>query len=131
MESKRCSKCKEVKALSEFSKDKNHKDGLRSYCKSCQKIYEIEYKKTINGKIAHKLSDKSYRIRHPNRIKAINAVNRLVQNGTLRRPDTLRCYYCPVQAQEYHHWHGYEPEHWLDVVSVCKKCHHKHRRKIA
>ena len=34
-----CSKCKESKGLEEFNKDKNHKDGLRSQCKSCIKEY--------------------------------------------------------------------------------------------
>ena len=34
-----CSKCKEHLPLSEFSKDKNRKDGLQYECKSCKKEY--------------------------------------------------------------------------------------------
>jgi len=34
-----CQKCKEHKLLSEFSKHKNHKDGLEYRCKSCAKEY--------------------------------------------------------------------------------------------
>jgi len=32
---KTCSKCKQQKALSDFSPDKHHTDGLRSWCKKC------------------------------------------------------------------------------------------------
>ena len=35
MKTKTCSKCKQIKDIGEFSKDKNKKDGLCSQCKSC------------------------------------------------------------------------------------------------
>jgi hypothetical protein len=41
METKVCSKCFEVKALSEFRKDNTKKDGLRPDCKKCVKDYEF------------------------------------------------------------------------------------------
>ena len=34
-----CYKCKEHKSLSEFSKQKHGKNGIRPYCKSCAKEY--------------------------------------------------------------------------------------------
>ena len=37
MEVKQCTKCKEVKAVSEYYKDVKKKDGLNIYCKCCQK----------------------------------------------------------------------------------------------
>lgn len=37
--SKQCYKCKTIKKLSEFHKDRRSKDGLQSKCKSCVKIY--------------------------------------------------------------------------------------------
>ena len=45
MKTKKCSKCKEVKAVDEFQKNKSSKDGLRSQCKVCtsersRKYYE-------------------------------------------------------------------------------------------
>lgn len=182
-----CSKCKEAKQLSEFSKDKNKKDGLGHYCKNCQKIYMAKYQKTAKGKISGckrqkkyrktakgkanrkrynqseegkavnkryrqsekgKIIEKRYRqsekgktvrrenakrfkFRHPNNIKAKHAVSNAICAGKLPRPDTKLCHYCPKPAEEYHHWHGYEPEHWFDIVPVCKDCHRKCKKKIA
>jgi len=39
MEEKVCSKCKEVKSILDFYKDKKNKDGLYSQCKDCAKKY--------------------------------------------------------------------------------------------
>ena len=41
---KQCSKCKISKPLFAFSKNKQHKDGLHSYCKDCYRILNAEYK---------------------------------------------------------------------------------------
>jgi hypothetical protein len=38
---KRCSKCKEIKDLKSFNKDKQKKDGLSPRCFSCLKLYRI------------------------------------------------------------------------------------------
>jgi tRNA nucleotidyltransferase/poly(A) polymerase len=51
---KQCSRCKEVKPLTEFHKDKNRKDGLRSACKSCRKQhYETNKEKIAEQKKQH------------------------------------------------------------------------------
>ena len=36
---KRCSRCKEIKALTEYGKLKGHGDGLDYWCKACVKAY--------------------------------------------------------------------------------------------
>lgn len=41
MDTKRCSKCREVKSISEFGKDRGSKDELHSRCKECDKEYRI------------------------------------------------------------------------------------------
>jgi hypothetical protein len=38
MSQKRCSKCKEVKLISEFNKDKSKKDGHYYQCKECSRL---------------------------------------------------------------------------------------------
>jgi hypothetical protein len=50
---KTCIKCKEHKLLSEFVKDKNRKDGLSYWCKSCSKEYQdnmCRFKRWFEGK---------------------------------------------------------------------------------
>ena len=44
---KRCSKCKETKDFSEFSKDNRAKDKHQSKCKACERQYARDNKKRI------------------------------------------------------------------------------------
>ena len=39
IQTKRCTKCKQIKPISEFYKDAAHKDGFRNYCKTCNRRY--------------------------------------------------------------------------------------------
>jgi hypothetical protein len=41
---KRCSKCKEVKALSEYPKDRSNANGIKSACKKCRPKRKRKYK---------------------------------------------------------------------------------------
>jgi len=142
--SKRCSKCKEIKPLSEFYKNRKQYDGLQTCCKSCNKAYlkayrqrgrgkaaDAKYRKTPKGKVTNRKRNAKRNALHPNFVKAVDAVNNAIKCGRLPRADTRLCHYCPNPARQYHHWHGYEPEHWLDVVPACVECHKKEHRKIA
>ena len=42
-ETKRCSKCGEVKSLEEFRRDRSKKLGRRSRCRECERQYERAY----------------------------------------------------------------------------------------
>lgn len=42
---KQCSKCKESKAISEFTKNKTKIDGLNHNCRECQRTYNREHYK--------------------------------------------------------------------------------------
>ena len=117
------------------------KKAQRKYQKTEKgKVSQSRYHQTEKGKAAHrryrqsekgKAAQKHFYTNHPNYLKAKSAVNNAIRDGKLPRPDTLLCHYCPKPAQQYHHWRGYEPEHWLDIVPVCKQCHHKCKKKIA
>lgn len=47
---KKCSKCGEHKAVSEFYKDKTKADGLRCSCKGCQGAHQKKAYATIKGR---------------------------------------------------------------------------------
>jgi len=48
---KKCTKCKVDKEITEFSKDKQKKDGISLSCKLCSKEYHKEYHKENKNKI--------------------------------------------------------------------------------
>jgi hypothetical protein len=60
METKTCSKCKQLKPTSAFYTAKHHRDGLASACKSCRRVVQYVW----NGKHPHKKAEycrRSYR----------------------------------------------------------------------
>ena len=135
---KRCSHCREFKSFDEFNQNRHAKDGKQNQCRTCQRAsnlkyvrghkdsfaaYQAAYRKTE----ARKKTVHEYYIRikhkHTVRRQARAKIRRAVQAGRIVRPDTLLCCRCSENAVEYHHHLGYEPDHWLDVVPVCKKCH--------
>lgn len=72
---KKCSKCKEVKPVTEFYKNRNNPDGLMRWCKSCRKKYEktpiqrgkrLELKKQIYQRDKSKLRKESLERYHAN-----------------------------------------------------------------
>lgn len=65
-ESKRCSKCGSVLALSAFHKDSRRRDGLRSSCSACVAAYQTGYRSTHAAKI--RLSDRR-RAQRPDRVE--------------------------------------------------------------
>lgn len=72
---KQCTKCKTVKDLTEFHKDKARADGYRCCCKSCRKQHSVKYRKqnkekiqkcnrkyraTVKGREVHAASSRKY-----------------------------------------------------------------------
>jgi 5-methylcytosine-specific restriction endonuclease McrA len=54
---KTCTKCHEVKPLSEFSKDVSSRDGKQHRCKECAKVAHRNYKASYKGKAVQALSN--------------------------------------------------------------------------
>lgn len=130
------------------------KDGYRNKCKKCQSTHYKEYSQTENGKIAKrksvnryfqtekgknarkrasksektKIREKNYHLQYPERLKAKSAVNHAIEARQLQHTNNFQCS-CGKQAQQYHHHKGYAPEHWLDVIPVCVKCHRKYHKR--
>ena len=69
---KKCSKCGIIKLKSNFHKNRNSKDGLFSYCKSCviqkQRIYDIENRERIINR------NKGYYLKNRDQIMAQNKI---------------------------------------------------------
>ncbi len=55
---KECAKCKELKLLTDFYKNKANKDGLGSYCKLCGNMKSLEWAK--NNREAKKKHRRKY-----------------------------------------------------------------------
>jgi hypothetical protein len=60
---KKCTKCLEVKAFSEFYKKKSNKDGLQYNCKLCDFFKKKQWEKDNKEKKA--IQDQKYRLKHP------------------------------------------------------------------
>ena len=54
-ELKRCSKCKEWKVLGEYHIDKSKKDGLRTICKVCREVNDLQYRRKHKEQIAQRM----------------------------------------------------------------------------
>lgn len=139
--SNRCSKCKVLKAISEFHKNKSKPSGYQAWCKVCcagywtlyrqtpkpkaaRAAYQRRYCQTAKGKAVAAAGAVRYRQRHPERINAGTAILHAIASGRIPRPQSLPCSGgCGEQAKLYHHDNGYEPSDWLDVVAVCRECH--------
>lgn len=142
---KQCSKCKEIKSIDEFHDDKTHKDGKRSLCKGCCKKYTLtkqgkvaikkylasekskarrkRYRQSEKGKAANRKDCSLHRARYPIREQARKTVSKATARGDILRASELQCSDCNSQAEQYHHYNGYEKEHWFDVIPVCRICH--------
>lgn len=148
---KKCNKCGQEKPLSKFHRQKDSKDGYRNDCGECHNEMTRAWKRANRGHVAEynrawreanpervtelrrewnsanpeKVAKmkRVYQIRNPQKYAARKAVTYATQSGKMPPAKDLDCTECGGQAQEYHHHKGYDDEHWLDVIPVCKKCH--------
>lgn len=136
-QTKKCSKCGEAKPLDEFHRNRKMPDGLQYVCKTCRaeerRAYYAanrEYQDEVNRtwRIANPEKVEQYyareRAKYPERVAARSEVNKAVKRGDFPPPSALVCDHCQeAQAEQWHHYLGYAPEHWLDVIAVCIPCH--------
>lgn len=55
--------------------------------------------------------------------RAHAAVHAAVAGGLLKPAGSCECHDCGRPAAIHHHYLGYDPTHWLDVVPLCRRCH--------
>lgn len=142
-----CNHCKKTKDITEFHRHCHHKDGHRNICRVCAIAEVVKYQRTRKGRIVHRAAIRRYsltrsgknsnhkackkfRIYNPEKLRAKEAVNYEVRKGRMSKAKTLRCVCCRRKAKQYHHYLGYESEHWLDVVPVCQRHHYQLDRTV-
>ena len=138
MFTKRCSKCHEIKPLNEFNKESRSSDGHRPDCRACQKKRQKKYRDKSDVKKRQQKYQRKHREKFPERHRrwkrrkiqrnplmsnAHNAVYYAVKRGELPRPSECICDECGASAECYHHYAGYDREHWLSVIPLCNSCH--------
>ena len=136
--SKKCSKCKGIKEIREFGKNKSSKDGLSCWCKRCHVLAALKSRKTEEGAKKHKKANEKYRhsekgreasrrgnkkhnMLHPERKKARQIAANAVRSGILVKEPC----YCGEIEVEGHHKDYSKP---LEVEWLCTK-HHKELNK--
>ncbi len=94
-----CKKCKKDKPLSEFSKNKNQKDGLGIWCSGCKK----DYKKYYYSKNKENLSEyiKKYYKENCERIKNKRKSERKERREIVLKHFGSRCSCCGESLQEF------------------------------
>lgn len=110
------------------------KDGL--FCSMCcqNKSYRINHKVELsikgkqyraNNKEKIKEWESTNKEKNINKYQARHAVYGALRYGKITKPSI--CELCNKESKsiEAHHYMGYEKEHWLDIVWVCKECHKK------
>lgn len=115
MNTKICASCGEVKPLTEFHRNARSKDGLHSYCKSCNKEKASAHLKTEKGKASSKkaifrAADKGYyrygkgaipilRQGAEKRGIEFDLTAESLENWWHSVPDI--CFYCGIEITEY------------------------------
>ena len=140
IKTKRCSKCKTIKPISEFHIRRNRKSGLMSSCKYCERIRVVKWQQSPRGKQRRclidlkfhqsekgKIARREYVARNREKTNAVRIVRSAVEKGLLPKVSEQKCSYCDNQAKHYHHPRGYDSTHHLDVIQLCVACHnHSH-----
>lgn len=132
MEEKLCGRCKQVKPVTEFNRDRYSKSGLRSQCKICMTTEREKLKqhyKEWRDAPDRKAWYAEYRRSNynPKKVKARNLVDRAIRRGQLIRNP---CEVCGNPKAQAHHDDYNKP---LDVRWLCTTHHaqwHKENKPI-
>ena len=105
MGTKRCSRCKQAKPLSEYWVRRKSKDGLTGECKPCclelQRIHYWRFRDSVLAK--NRIRQKKYRVQRNERerLRKINlrATPELTRSQweRIKRKHKQRCYYCGIK----------------------------------
>ena len=137
-----CVKCKEIKNLSEFRKDKISKDGRRSECKKCRNSYMQIQRRNPDGRFAKMESIRRKKYKNQGRER-----NREIVNNIKKKGCSICGYNKSLKALHFHHTADNKKYDvgWIvaeglsydllikeidKCILVCSNCHHEMHDKI-
>ena len=118
---KKCTKCRRELPLSEFTKNKSHRDGLQAWCKSCTREYNKIWNET------HK-SDELTRWRKYRKCVTKPSCPRVGRNGA--QFELFVCEVCGTEFRRLKSLVDYQYEHYGHLPRFCsKECQYESMRK--
>ena len=137
-----CAKCGILKPARDYCPEADSPDGLRYYCKSCNKATVIKWRQTHHADELRRVrawrtehrdkwlgSVKASKQRDIGKIKARRCVENAVRGGALIKPNM-----CGRCGQSHNiddiHAHHHEYARPLSVVWLCRRCHGEVHRTI-
>lgn len=146
MKMKKCSKCKQIKSINKFYKDKNNLDGFRYECKQCRKVYEqsIQCEKTLK-KYQQSPKGKQTAVKYTKTLKGkflnykCGAKQRNLKfNLTLKEFENIisqPCFYCGSRGKPYSGIDridskiGYVKDNCVSCCAICNYMKHVYTKK--
>ena len=134
MNLKKCSKCKTVKPIDNFWKDKNTKDGLMCWCTKCSKEVNAKWSKSPAGKAFRKKLYRSAPHKKSNLTNFKHYAKMLVFYGVRLGyiEKNFVCSICNIDTiKEKKIIHGHHDDYLkpLEVRWICQLCHLRLHKK--
>lgn len=140
MTEKACTKCGEVKSLSEYHRHRGMKDGRAAACGSCQRAasrawHKANPKRTARNRQRWKQENRakvaamsaSWERKNPEKTRAQSTVAYAIKKGDLVRPDA--CEDCGESCMPHAHHPDYSKPY--EVMWLCRPCHGKAHKRYA
>jgi formylmethanofuran dehydrogenase subunit E len=132
---KRCSKCGEKKAVTEFHRRSASPDGRQPYCRACNLRERHDWEQANSTRYAATSKrwakknrerfvelHQENRRRHPEKYQARSALTSALRSGKITKPDL--CENCGERTESPQlHGHHVDYSKPLDVEWLCEPCH--------
>lgn len=110
----------------EYDRNRPNKQDRVDKCSArvrMMRLEDPEFKAKIDSTKAKWIQE------NPHKRLAQHAANNALKSGKLERK--FECEHCGAADKKLqkHHW-SYEPEHWLDIIWLCPKCHGAEHKRL-
>ena len=118
MRIKSCSRCHEFKNPADFDHSRASRDGRHHRCKACDR--KRDRQRIASGALS--ASSTGWQNRNPQAVRAHRLLHAAIHRGEIQRQP---CVGCGTSNAHGHHEDYSKP---LDVVWLCRLCHHERHR---